>query len=267
MINIWETSGFPYIIIKQHLPYLCIMKRFGILIILLLLLATFACNDEPEEPDYGTAADLYGKVELYDDAQNPMPDDSVRVSIYASKPLILDSTDKDGKFFFKQLDYGTYSLMFEKNGYGTYVLNGVVHQKGDTHLGIVPKLGMHSTTAITKLEDSVLGAVINIAIYTQPAASSNRPRYFRVFFGYSDNVSFEDYVAYSGVITTNTQPATYSISMHKLLDWGFKPGDKVWIKAYGDSYYSNAFIDPIKGVHVFPNLNMNSAQAISFTMP
>ena len=243
------------------------MKKLGLAAILFILVLSFGCNDDDPEPDYGTAARLSGRVNLYDDGANPQAKDSVVVSIYGSKPLISDTTDAAGRFSFPDVKYGTYSIEFNKTGYGRFILNNVVHQKGDTEISTLINLGQFSTTKVDLITDSVTGAVIYINVLTSPGGSVNAPRYLRFFFGDNSNVSFEDYIAYSTVVSATSNPYRYSVSMHKLLDWGFKPGDHVWLKAYGDSKYSNAYIDPLKGLHIFPNLNLHSAAAIDFIMP
>jgi hypothetical protein len=243
------------------------IKKFSLLIILLSLGFTFACNDDDDEPDYGTSARLSGRVNLYDEGDTPQPKDSMVVSIYGAKPPVADTTDVNGRFSFPDVDYGLYSIVYEKPGYGRFILNNVSHQKGDTEIGIIPDLGQFSTTMVDSISDSVSGAVITIRVVTTPAGTTNKPRYLRFFFGDNSNVSFEDFIAYSSVVTAPSNPYIYSISMHKLLDWGFKPGDHIWIKAYGDSKYSNHYIDPLKGIHIFPNLNLHSAAAVYFVMP
>jgi hypothetical protein len=243
------------------------IKKSGLLILVLILGFTFACKDENDEPDYGTSARLSGRVNLFDDGATPQPKDSMVVSIYGSKPPIVDTTDVNGRFSFADVDYGLYSIVFEKPGYGRFILNNVNHQKGDTEVNQIPNLGQFSTTKVDSISDSVSGAVITIRVITTPAGTTNSPRYLRFFFGDNSNVSFEDFIAYSAVVPANSNPYSYSISLHKLLDWGFHPGDHIWIKAYGDAKYSNHYIDPLKGIHIFPNLNLHSAAAVYFVMP
>jgi len=244
------------------------MKKYAVLFILISIITTLACKSKDDvEPDYGTKAKLSGSVELFDEGTKAMPKDSMLVFIFGSSPLISDTTDASGNFQFADVVYGTYSITFQKKGYGTFTLNHVYHQKGDTKISTIPKLGEFSTTKITHLSSNVNGSSIGMSVTTEPEASNTNTRYIRFFYHNTDDVSNVHYIGYSNVISANNNPFEFKINLHKLIDMGFKSGDKIWVKAYGDALYSNDYIDLISGNHIFPNLNFHSAAAVSFIMP
>ena len=244
------------------------MKKYVVLFILISIITAVACkSDDDVEPDYGTKAKLSGSVELFDEGTKAMPNDSMIVFIFGSNPLISDTTDALGNFQFTDVVYGTYSITFQKKGYGTFTLNHVYHQKGDTKISTIPKLGQFSTTKITHLSSSVNGSSIGISVTTDPAGNNTDVRYIRFFYYNTDDVSYIHYIGYSNVITVANNPFEFKVNLHKLIDMGFKSGDKIWVKAYGDAMHSNDYIDLISGNHVFPNINLHSAAAVSFIMP
>ena len=243
------------------------MKNLSFLLLTVFILVSSACKKDEPSPDTGTEGIISGTVKLFDDAQIPMSKDGMAVSIYGSNPLISDTTDSNGKYQFKNVKYGTYSLIFTKPNYGIFILNNVFHQSEQTDVSITPSLGQISTTQVPSVsaKDS-LGSVF-IFVNTYPAANSDTARYIRIFFHTGDMVDFNNFTSYTNVLATNSNPVEYRLNPHKLEDMGFTSGETAWIKAYGDSYYSNAHIEPLKGKHIFPNLNLNSAAAKSFIVP
>jgi hypothetical protein len=243
------------------------MKKIVELVIIISIIVIASCKDDDVEPDYGTKAKLSGSVELFDEGNTKLSSDSMIVSILGSNPLILDTTDINGNFAFKDVKYGTYSISYSKNGYGTFTLNHVYHQKGDTEIENISQLGQFSTTKVTLLTSNVSGSSITISATTNPIGNTSKPRYIRFFFYTSDDVSNIHFSAYSNVVTAANSPYNYRVNLHKLIDQGFKSGDIIWVKAYGDALHSNDYIDLISGKHIFPNLNLHSAAAVSFIMP
>ncbi len=242
-------------------------KILGLIIITSIILVTACKDDDDVEPDYGTKAKLSGSVELFDEGDNKLSKDSMLVFISGTNPLISDTTDIHGNFEFKDVIYGTYSITFSKKSYGTFTLNHIYHQKGDTKIASTVQLGQFSSTKVTLLSSNVSGSAIYISITTDPTGSTTIPRYLRLYYYTSDDVSSIHYTDYSNIITAPISPYVYKVNLHKLIDLGFKSGDKVWVKAYGDALHSNDYIDLVSGKHIFPNLNLHSAAAVSFIMP
>jgi hypothetical protein len=241
--------------------------KIGFLFIVLVFVGASACNEKDPTPDYGTKANIVGEVSLFDEGLIPMRNDSMIVTVVGTNPVITDTTDANGKYVLKDVPYGSYSLSFHKAGYGFHMINNVVHSEGETVVTKTITLGQFSNTHITSLSaKDTLGSIL-IRISSDPAGTPTTPRHIRVFFHDIDNVSFENFTKNIFLANQKTNPLEYRLNPHALEDMGFKTGETVWIKAYGDSYYSNDYIEPVKGQHIFPNLNMNSAAATSFVVP
>ena len=243
------------------------MNKLAIIIVLTSVLTLFSCTKKDDPEPIGTEGAIIGRVQLFDEAKNAKNNDGMIVSIYGSNPLISDTTDANGSYHFAHVKYGTYSLVFVKPNYGIFMINNVYHTLETTEVSITPNLGEISTTHIDNINSKdTLGSVF-IYISTSPIGTANTPKYLRVFFHTSDMVGYDNFTSYTTVLQSTNNPLEYRLNPHKLEDMGFQSGETVWFKAYGESYYSNAHIEPLKGKHIFPNINLISAAANSFIVP
>jgi len=246
------------------------MKRNTLLILSLILLGTFACSkDSSIEPDPITKANIVGSVNLYDEGTLPMDNAGMTVTIEGSSPQISTTTDQDGKFRLMDVPYGDYSLRYEKEGYGTYRLFNLAHFGGNdfTSISKSPSLGQISMTQVTQLTANVSGTDVIISATTSPAGNTGNRRYIRLFYGTDSDVSSENYSSFSETMLSQINPKDLTITQAKLIDMGFTSGQKVYVKVYGTSFWSNSYDDPNLNRRVFPNLNGTHANAVSFVMP
>jgi hypothetical protein len=72
---------------------------------------------------------------------------------------------------------------------------------------------------------------------------------------------------YSPVFVSQINPYQSTITQSNLINAGFTSGQTVYVKEYGDSYWSNEYFDVSLNKKVFPNLNTVSANAVSFVVP
>lgn len=237
----------------------------------LLLLFTSSC-DKKEECEYPnlTEANIDGSVLLFDDAEEPLDKSGMTVSILYSNPLISDSTDENGRYQLKNVPFGTYTLMYEKQGYGTYFYT-MAHENNCQPSNEVPSfyLGKKSTTSITSLSAESSAAHIDIELTISPDATSEQARYIRLFFKNENDVSNSSYDADSGLLFTNTNALSFSLSSGDLHSMGFIPGETIYLKAYGDSFYSNEYYNTFgsEPYIAFPNTNIVSAPDVEFIVP
>jgi hypothetical protein len=68
-------------------------------------------------------------------------------------------------------------------------------------------------------------------------------------------------------LVSQINPYEVTLSQNDLLNAGFSSGQTLYVKAYGDSFWSNEYFDPELDRKVFPNLNKNAAAAVSFVVP
>ena len=75
---------------------------------------------------------------------------------------------------------------------------------------------------------------------------------------------------YENVLETfpaQINPFNLNLSQTSLDALGFASGTEVYVKCYGESFWSNKYEDPALGITVFPNLNSTTAATISFIVP
>lgn len=235
------------------------------------LITSSSCNkkDECEYPNL-TAAELRGNVLLFDDFENPLDKSGMVVSLLYTIPLITDTTDSNGNYSFSDLPFGNYALSYSKEGYGTYITT-VAHLDECELFTQVPAfyLGKKSTTSITSLSAEIIVTSLKIDITILPEGTPDIPRYLRLFFKNQSDVSSSSYDVESGLLFTNSNALTINMSIADMHGLGFNPGETVYIKAYGDSYYSNDYYDAdLTNPHtVFPNLNIVTVADVDFVVP
>jgi hypothetical protein len=242
-------------------------KKYTFLLLLLSFLSCKESNTDTIVP--ATKADIFGFVSLYDEAISLAGNSGMKVSVQGSSPLISATTDANGKFVLPDVPFGTYTLVYEKVGYGTYKKPGVVHSTdgSSTFLANTPSLGNVSTTTVTDLTTSQDGSTILVAVTTNPAGSLGNTRYIRYFLSSSATVSKDNYSYVSSGYISQINPYEAKLSLANLTAWGFTSGQTVFVKVYGDAFWSNEYQETTTGPKIFPNLNGTSANSVSFKVP
>lgn len=244
------------------------MKTFlyfsKLLLICLLLTFTFACSDDDPLPN-PPSADISGQVKLFDEGTNEVSGSGMTVS--AEGLSIEDLTDGDGRFQLSDVLLGPVVLVYEKTGYGSfkYFINEFDE---DLSLTEIPSLGKVSQTDVITNSVAIEGMEVRISSVT---TGTNTPaRYLRYFFSTNSNVSSETYDAYLEEVVESdpgVNPAVFVITGQQLNDLGFPSGRTVYVRVYGDSFYSNDYEDPNEGRRIFPNLFEDTAQSVQFEVP
>jgi len=246
------------------------MKNVFYLIISFVLISSIACKRTTDPtPVPIVDADLKGAATLYDEGTARLNSDGMTVAIEESIPMNAAITNINGEFILQDVLFGTYTLVYSKEGYGTYKMFGVENQNvGYTNIvPEVPALGQRSSTAVTELTTEIDGNNIIVTVTTDPASTINDPRYIRLFYDDQFNVSNTNYGYFSDIVTIRENPFEMIITNTNLNDMGYDSGTTVFLKVYGDSFYSNAYDDPMLGYRVFPNLNNTAAPAVSIVVP
>ncbi len=221
------------------------------------------CLDDDTAPGNGF---IDGEVNLFDDATTQVSSQDMSVTL-ESLPFIGDSTDPSGGYRIEDIPIGNYNLVFEKPGFGTFKLTGVnIFGDGGVTIPELP-LGQISTTAITSIVDSIAGEDIFFTIEVSPAGTPQAPRYVRFFLHNLGNVGPENFTSFSNTLTVESNQFVFAVNQAELIDVGFQVGQTVYIRAYGESFYSNEYDDSTLGRRVFPNVNPNAANSIFFQVP
>jgi hypothetical protein len=235
----------------------------------ILILFITSCNSNDDSPAAATRANISGSVNLYNESTNQVDNSNMTVSVLGTMPLNSAVTDAQGKFVLSNVPFGTYTLEYTKNGYGTYKKFGVVHGTNGqaTALTATPSLGQVSTTSITGITASTSANQVVLSISTNPGGSAANRRYIRYFLSTSQSVSATNYSYYSPVFTSQINPFEKTILATELVSAGFTSGQQVYVRAYGDSFWDNAYDSPEFNRRIFPNLNSNTVPAATFIVP
>jgi hypothetical protein len=235
---------------------------------LLLILGFTSCSDSGDStPAPITKANIIGSVNLYDEGTMQIENSGMTVKLEVTG--FSATTDTNGDFTLLDSPFGTYILIYEKSGFGTFKTFNLEHTNtgAPTIITVTPSLGETSTTQVTELAASVNGNDVLISATTNPAGNNGNTRYVRYFLSADSNVSNENYTYYSPGLVSQINPYEITLSQNDLTSAGFSSGQTVYVKVYGDSFFNNEYEDTNLGRKVFPNLNTTSANSVSFVVP
>lgn len=235
-------------------------------------MGTVACNSTDNQTPAPAGGILTGSVQLWDDKLTTLTDNSGVTVTVNDLTQVSATTEATGKYSFSTLPYGLHDLTFSKTGYGSYKLFGVAHS-GSTNATLLPaiQLGKLATTFVTSL--SILGnnynsgPGISVLYSVSPTPTAVNRGYVRYFLSTDQGVSNTNYQFVSPVVSLLNNNVTGGFSQEELLTAGFKSGQTIYLRLYGESVQSNSYTDPNTGVRVFPNLNSTTSPAVSFVMP
>ena len=243
------------------------MKSLRLIGVMLAVVLVSACNKDDDNPT-PAKADVFGDVSLYDDGVNGVDNSGMKVYIDGLEDMFSATTDSEGKFTIADISLGTYSVVYAKEGFGTYKIFEVKLEKDGEPVSLnTPSLGEMSTTKVTSLTANTDGTGVVVTCETDPAGNSNSPRYIRYFFSDNNGVSNTAYKHYTNGYEIKDNPHSKTFLNSDLIDMGFTSGSTIYVKVYGDSFWSNEYDEPSLGIRLFPNLNMTSADEVSFVMP
>jgi len=232
----------------------------------LIIVSLVACK---KEEDKATTSSISGKVKLYDDGNSNLDNIDMTVTVEGTAPLLSAKTDQNGEYSIQDVPFGSYTLQFNKTGYGTYKIFDatLISTGGPLVISETVSLGQISTTSIiNKFLINVIQSTVEFKGTVDPAGTTEIPRYLRFFYSSNENVSSDNYSYYSDQYEVSEALFQIIVTKEELNNMGFASGTTVYLKVYGDSYWSNSYEDPSLSKMVFPNLN-SSYESGSFIVP
>ncbi|MQP53573.1 MULTISPECIES: carboxypeptidase-like regulatory domain-containing protein [unclassified Flavobacterium] len=240
--------------------------KFKILMFILAI-ATVSCSSDDSNNDPITKANITGSVNLYDEGTTLLDESNMLVKVVGTNPLITALTNSNGQFVLEDVPFGTYTIEYEKAQYGVFKKFNFSHQGNANAITEIPSLGKTSSTEITDLLVNIVNGQVVFSITTSPAGNNSNRRYVRYFLSTSATVSNSNYMYHSLTFISQINPYQSTLTQTELINAGFTSGQTVYVKAYGESYWSNEYLDVNLNKKVFPNLNTVSANAVSFVVP
>lgn len=247
------------------------MKRMYLVFGLVLVMGLASCGggeDSEVDPMPETKGDIFGSVNLFDEATTMIDQSGMTVTAEGTTSSASATTDAEGEFTLENVPFGTYTLVYEKSGYGTFKRFNIEHEDIGTIITGIPSLGQKSTTSITSLTvDSSMEFPVILRVTTDPEGNVGNTRYIRFFFSTSPDVSSDTYENVLETFIVNSAPYNFNLSAEALAALGFPSGATVYARCYGESFWGNNYEDPETGNSVYPNVNPTSPAAVSFVIP
>ena len=136
------------------------MKNVKLIGLMLVFALAIACSKNDDNPTPEPAkADIFGYVALYDDGTSKLDDSGMKVYIDGKENEFSATTNSEGKFTIKDVELGTYQIVYAKDGYGTHKLYEVKVEADEGHVSLnTPSLGLLSTTEVTSLSANIDGS-------------------------------------------------------------------------------------------------------------
>jgi hypothetical protein len=248
-----------------------------------LLLAGCKKNNETQKD---TSSKMDGSILLFDEGNSVQDPSGITVSIENTNPLISTTTDNKGNFSlpvpgtlntftvtYSSPDIGTFKSFYKRNASGTFSKKGLdnVFYEGNYS----ESLGYKSTVTVNSFSlslpnDSTLTVNCNIS-----SPNTTGEKYIRLLIqkdlpGISLNTIDQTNPRTYGVyipVTNGNNTQNFCLKCSGICQNWVK-NDKIYMTAFGESAYSNLYVDPVSGKLVFPNLNPNNNNVVaSFIMP
>jgi hypothetical protein len=261
-------------------------------VVILLLLMTACGKDSTHNsitvPDVIQAANkrgnITGTIILYNNDGATVADNS-GVTVSIDNNNVSTKTDANGKWVLDSIPYGIYDLTYSKVGYATGKLMGVDHKATNhattviTHSRALNQISNIEITAIQtsnfdanpQMATAIQSGLFDNGVHIEPvfANANNTTKPIRLFFSDNANVGADNYLAaektrFSG--NPNEDAKNYNYTLKWFVGKGFKPGQTIYVKAYGEGFANDEYVDAITGLTVFPSLSPKSGTA-SFVLP
>ena len=243
------------------------MKKFLPLLVLPCLIILGCGNDDGGDSGSNpTSGAIVGSVNLFDDKTNSTDADGMTVTVVGTS--LSDITDSQGNFRIENVPFGEVVLEYTKSGYGTFRSASIDHQgndDGNTFVTSSPSLGQVSTTSITQASATFSGNDLEVTVNTDPAGNSSNAVYVTIFLSSSNAVSNTENEGVFGPRDIRINPVDITISASELAGFGFTSGQTIFIKVYGDSFFSNSY-DGTNG-QVHPNVSATASTTLSVMIP
>jgi hypothetical protein len=255
-------------------------KSFAILIVLAMGCGKDSGNNSIAVPDVVLAqqnrANIQGMILLYDEEGNRQTDMS-GVTVSIDNSTVSTNTGIDGKWTLDSIPYGTYDISYTKQGYGTGKIMGLYHAATNHATTVISKsesMAVNSSIAVSNLVITPFNAAIQAAgvtgVHIDPVFNnpSGKEKYIRLFFSDNGNVNSTNYLAEVKVRSSGaaSQLNDFNLTTRFFENLGFKKGQTIYVKAYGDSFLADEYTDPITNTTIFPSLSTKPSPTMNFVL-
>ena len=242
------------------------MKRIVKLFFILSLFILISCKDNDLVSPLPTGT-IVGYVYLSDGSPYKTNDNS-NVNVALENTNFATITDSLGRWYFDNVPQGIYDIRFSKEGFGTTEKQGFQFVGNGTASAGIIYLQKLPTFSVFNVSDSTEGSQV---VITFSVSDTELNQYVRYFVGRTTNVKAKTpFYTFESIIYIPNLKTTFSftISQNELFYYGFKSGEKAYLKIYpANAGFPFSYRDIHTGAMIFPNLGENSSDVIEITVP
>ena len=236
-----------------------------------LMAVAVACSSDSSGPSL--SGSWHGFVVMHNEFGVPLTSDSGVVVTLSNNGHAGPSTVSSaaGSYTLQDVHTGTYTLAYSGDGMGTFLRPQVAFVGGGTQFLGVENFSTASTGTVRSLAATGVAGHDTLrmtgSIAAPPAGLS---RLVRLFFGsattvsaapntYTVSTSFKTTNGNLSVIITDTALAN--------LRTAFGEGSPAYVVGYGDSFFTDSYVDTATGNTVYPNVSATPSNVVAFIVP
>jgi len=215
----------------------------------------------------------HGFVAMHDEFGVPLTSDSGVIVTISNNGHAGPSTvsSADGGFTLADLHTGTYTLTYTGDGIGPFLRPEIAFVGGGTQFLGTQNLSTVSAGTVSALtaQPSATGDTLEItgAIAAPPTGLS---RFVRLFFGGATSVSAAptNYsVSTSFKVTKGVLDLSVTDTALASIRAAFGSGNPAYVVGYGDSFFTDSYVDTATGNTVYPNVSTTPSNVVAFIVP
>jgi hypothetical protein len=224
-----------------------------------------------------TRANITGSIFLYDEDGTKLSDNGY-VTVSIDNSTVSTTTDASGKFQLDSIPAGTYDISYSRDGFGTGKIMGLYHAATNHATTVISKnesMAMNSNLSINNVVIQAFDPALQqlgvsgfhiVPVFDNP---SGKEKWVHLFFLDNKSVSSSKYQAETKIKVSGAanQMNNFNLTSGWFESLGFGKGQTIFVKAYGDNFLADEYIDPITNQTIFPSLSTNSSPVVSFVIP
>jgi hypothetical protein len=213
---------------------------------------------------------VVGAVVLYNLDKRTYPI-GMTITLYNSKDTIRQTISSMSEIFqMEKVPLGIYSIRYERDSMGTsYAFGANINLANQTNLLREMNFGYKSLGSLSYFHIDTSEAYRGSWNFRQVMVPKPKMIYestVRYFASTSSDISYQrfdtSWALTYGSFGMDTLENSLDYRFFERL--GFTSGEKIYIKAYSDGFYPNAYYDPVQKRMVYPNINLASPPIDSF---
>jgi hypothetical protein len=236
-----------------------------------LMAAAVACSSDSAGPSL--SGSWHGFVVMHDEFGVPLTSDSGVVVTLSNNGHAGPSTVSGtaGSYTIGSVHTGAYTLAYSGDGMGTFLRPEVAFVGGGTQFLGVENFSTASAGIVTSLAAAASASHDTLRVTGSiPPPPAGLSRLVRLFFGSATTVSSAP-AAYTVSTSFKTTNGVLSVAITDTalanLRAAFGEGSPAYVVGYGDSFFTDSYVDTATGNTVYPNVSATPSNVVAFIVP